>query len=151
MRAPSQIRRFSSLPEANVFLFAFLLHYPWEFLQVPFFAGMEEAPHWDATLFCSRAALGDAAMELVAFWIVAAVVRSRRWVLSPSPKTVALFIALGLAMTLAFEWLATGWLDRWTYAASMPVVPLLGVGALPLVQWLLLPPISLWLVYRQLT
>lgn len=35
--------------------------------------------------------------------------------------------------------------------ASMPVVPFLEVGLAPLLQWILLPPIALWIVRRQLT
>jgi len=33
----------------------------------------------------------------------------------------------------------------------MPVIPLLGVGLSPLLQWVVLPPIVVWFVRRQLT
>lgn len=32
----------------------------------------------------------------------------------------------------------------------MPVVPVIGIGALPLLQWVLLPPLILWFARRQL-
>jgi hypothetical protein len=138
-------------PELNVALFAFLLNYPWEFLQVPFFEGMAAAPHWDAVRFCTRATLGDAAIALIAFWAVAAWTHSRDWILEPTTKQVLGFIAVGVAITLAFEWLATEVLGRWAYADAMPTIPLLGTGILPLVQWIVLPPIIVWFVRRQLT
>ena len=50
------MRRLLKAPEVNVVLFAFLLHIPWEFWQVPFFAGMASAPHWAAVKVCTRAA-----------------------------------------------------------------------------------------------
>jgi hypothetical protein len=33
----------------------------------------------------------------------------------------------------------------------MPVVPGVGIGLSPLIQWLALPPLVIWLVRRQLT
>lgn len=138
-------------PELNVALFAFLLNYPWEFLQVPFFEGMAAAPHWDAVRFCTRATLGDAVIALIAFWAVAAWTHSRGWILQPSTKQILGFVVVGLAITVAFEWLATEVLVRWAYAERMPTIPLLGTGILPLLQWIVLPPIIVWFVRRQLT
>jgi hypothetical protein len=33
----------------------------------------------------------------------------------------------------------------------MPTLPILGTGLIPAFQWLLLPPVIVWLVRRQLT
>ncbi len=149
-RQPSPFRRVIEAPVVNVALFAFLLNYPWEFLQVPLFRGMAQAPHWDAIKVCTRATLGDAAIAAVAFWGVAAVAGAR-WILRPSVGQVAGFIAIGVAITLVLERLATGPLGRWEYAEAMPVLPLLGVGLTPVLQWVLLPPLVAWFVRRQLT
>jgi hypothetical protein len=137
-------------PEANVALFAFLVHYPWEFLQVPFFEGMATAPHWEAVRFCTRATAGDAGIALVAFWGAAALVGSRRWIRKPQRIATTTFIAIGIAVTIVFERLATGPLGRWDYSELMPVLPVLEVGMVPLAQWLILPWAILWLVRRQL-
>ena len=140
-----------NLPEFNVAIFAFLLNFVWEFWQVPFFADMATAPHWDAVKFCTRATLGDAGIALVAFWAVAAVAGSRAWVVRPTRGQILGFIAAGVAITVAFEWFATEVWDRWTYGEAMPIVPLLGTGLLPLLQWTVLPPIIIWFVRRQIT
>ena len=139
-------------PEFNVVLFALLLNYPWEFLQVPLFEGMSHAPHWAAVKACTRAALGDAAIALFAYWAVALLYRSRAWMTRATWGSVLCFVALGATATVVIERLAlTGlWMDGWTYAALMPVVPVLGVGLSPLLQWLVLPPLVVWLVRRQL-
>lgn len=139
------------LPEINVAIFAFLLNYPWEFLQVPFFAEMATAPHWDAVRFCTRATFGDAGIALVAFWLVAVGARSRLWILRPTAGHIAGFAGVGIAITVGFEWLATEVWDRWAYSAAMPTLPLLGTGVLPLLQWTVLPPMIVWFVRRQLT
>lgn len=140
----------AALPEANLLFFAFLVNYPWEFLQVPLFVGLAEAPHWQAVKFCSAAALGDAVLTLALFWLVAAVERDRRWIRRPPLRAVALFVGAGLGATVVLEWLATGPLDRWHYAPSMPTVPLFGTGLSPVVQWLVLPLVVLGIVRRQL-
>jgi hypothetical protein len=144
-------RRFTDAPEMNIAIFAFLLNLPWELAQVPLFAGMPSARHWSAILVCGRATLGDVAIALVAFGGVAGMARSRRWVLRPTARQAAGFVAIGLTTTLVMEWLATHVLHRWAYAEAMPVVPVLGIGVSPLLQWLVLPPLMLWFVRRQLT
>lgn len=144
------IRRLLDLPELNVFVFGFLLNLPWEFLQTPFYEGIASAPHWESTRLCTQAAVGDAAMTLVAFWVVSAAAATREWVLRPTRRQVAAFVLTGLSLTAVFEWLATGVLERWTYTDAMPTLPLLGTGLLPLLQWTLLPPLILWFVGRQL-
>jgi hypothetical protein len=59
------------LPELNIGIFAFLLSFPWEILQSPFFQGMTEACHWDAVRICTLATFGDVSLMLATFWIVA--------------------------------------------------------------------------------
>jgi hypothetical protein len=40
--------------------------------------------------------------------------------------------------------------NRWAYAEAMPVLPWLGLGALPAAQWVVLPPLVTKLASRQL-
>jgi hypothetical protein len=144
------MKRVIDAPETNVAIFAFLLNLPWEFVQVPLFVGMPEAGHWQAILVCGRATLGDVGIALVAFGAVALAARSRAWVLAPTPRRIGGFVAVGVLITVVLERLATGAQGRWAYAEAMPVVPLLGVGLSPLLQWIVLPPLVVWFVRRQL-
>jgi hypothetical protein len=140
-------------PEFNVALFAFLLNLPWELWQAPLFEGMAAAPHWDAVKVCSRAAVGDAVIALVAYIAVALVLRNRAWAASPTTPGTVRFTACGLVITAVIERLALDgvWIQGWSYSPLMPVVPGIGVGLSPLVQWFVLPPAVAWLVRRQLT
>jgi len=79
-------------PEANVLFFAFLVNDPWEFLQVPLFAGLAEAPHWHGVRFCTGAAVGDAVLILAIYSLVATLARDRRWVLHPRVWALTLFV-----------------------------------------------------------
>ena len=150
-RLRSILGRFLDAPETNVAIFAFLLNLTWELAQVPLFAGMPSAEHWQAILVCGRATLGDAVIALVGFWAVAGSAHTRSWMLWPTAGQLTGFVAVGVLITILMEWLATQVLHRWTYAEAMPVIPLLGVGLSPLLQWVVLPPIVVWFVRRQLT
>lgn len=75
--ATSHRLRLTDLPQFNVFVFAFLLNYPWELLQVPLYQGMPEAAHWDSIQVCTRATLGDGVIMLLAYWSAALLVRDR--------------------------------------------------------------------------
>jgi hypothetical protein len=57
-------------------------------------------------------------------------------------------LAIGLVITVAFELLATGPLNRWEYGEFMPTG--IGVGAAPVAQWVILPLLQLWFVKRQI-
>ena len=58
-------------------------------------------------------------------------------------------IALGAAYTVFSEWLNVEIRRSWSYAASMPVLPLLGTGLTPLLQWVIVPALSLAIIgYR---
>ena len=134
----------------NLAFIAFLLHFVWEFFQVPLFAGMPDMAHWDAVRFCARAALGDAVISLAAFWVVALVYRDRHWVLAPPKAAITGFIAVGVVITVALEWHATTIADRWQYGDLMPTLPVLGTGLSPLMQWILVPPLVVWIARRQI-
>ena len=137
-------------PETNVALFAFLLNLPWEIWQIPLFKGVASLAHWDGVIMCTRAAVGDAVIALLAFWLVTATVRSRGWIRRPTAVTLGIFVAVGVVATVVLEYWATQGGGRWQYAEAMPRLPLLGTGLAPLLQWLLLPPVVVWLVRRQI-
>ena len=94
---------------------------------------------------CVRATLGDVLILLAAFSTGSAVVRERGWLVTSRRVPAVITVTTGLVITVIFEWLATGALGRWSYADSMPLVPGIGIGLTPFLQWLLLPPIILWL------
>jgi hypothetical protein len=147
----SRRARILNLLELNVVIFAFLLNFVWEFWQVPFYRDLPSGPHWQATKVCSLATVGDAAIMLVSFWAVAAAARARAWVLGPSAVQVVLFTMVGIVVTVIAEWVATEELHVWAYANQMPILPLLGMGLLPLLQWMILPPPVVWFVQQQRT
>ena len=135
-------------PWAAVGGFALLLHFVWEMLQAPFFVGMTDAPHWAAVLRCSRASAGDVAITWFAYACAAWAASSRSWLATLPTLAVLLYLAVGLATTVLLEWVNVYARSAWAYGPEMPTV--LGIGITPLLQWLLLPPLTLWLARRHL-
>jgi len=139
------------LPESNMAIFSFLLNFVWEMWQITFFVAIPIEPHWVGVAACTQATFGDVAISLIAFWSVAALARSRWWIIRSSSAQVVSFVAVAVVITIMLEALATGPLERWSYTPSMPTLPITGTGILPLFQWILLPPLTIWFVRRQLT
>lgn len=137
-------------PEVPIAGFAFLTNFVWEMLQVPWFTGMSIASHGRVVWVCVQATGGDILILLGAFWLSSIVMRRRDWLITGELRPVALVVGTGVAVTVFIEALATGPLDRWQYAEAMPVIPIIGTGLAPLLQWLLLPPLVLWLSRRHL-
>ena len=58
-------------------------------------------------------------------------------------------IVLSVAYTILSEWLNVEIRRAWSYTAAMPVLPVLGTGLAPLLQWLVVPGLALAIVgYR---
>ncbi|MBL4599868.1 MAG: hypothetical protein JKX93_12945 [Rhizobiaceae bacterium] len=135
----------------NLIIFSFLLHFVWEFVQAPTYAGMIEMNHWDGIKLCMSATFGDVGFALVAYFITSLVARSRDWVFAPSVGQLLLFLGVGIALTVGFEYYYTNISLRWTYSELMPLVPPLGTGLSPLLQWIFIPLLVLWFIRRQIS
>lgn len=121
---------------------SFFLHFAWEMGQVPFFVGMEASPHADVVWLCTRAALGDVGIALLALAPLLWQRHGIRQLFALRLPQGLTYIATGLLITIAFEYVATELLARWEYKSAMPTLPFIGTGLMPLLQWLVLPPIA---------
>lgn len=136
-------------PEIRIALFGLLLNFVWEIWQAPLFLNMDRLTHFEMTVHCMRAALGDVIILLAAFWMVALIATSRRWIFHPKPIQVTFFIVVGTVITFVFEAIAIHVLDRWQYAPAMPTLPILGTGITPILQWLVIPSLIVFMMRRR--
>jgi len=139
-------------PEFNVAAFALLLNFAWEILQAPLYEGMANMPHAQVTKSCLQATVGDVVIMLLAYGVVAVARGDRHWIAAANGWQVALFVGVGVSITAGIEWLATRgyWIATWSYSPAMPMVPGADIGLVPLLQWVLLPLLTVWFVQRQL-
>ena len=65
-------------------------------------------------------------------------------------RIVVAMLVLGPGYTISGEWLNTTFF-RWSYSEMMPTLALGGIalGVSPLLQWLVLPPLALYLAGRR--
>ena len=65
-------------------------------------------------------------------------------------RIIVVLLLVGPAYTIFSEWLNTS-LFRWTYSELMPTLKVgdIEVGLSPLLQWLLVPPLALYLARRR--
>ncbi|MGH8751445.1 MAG: hypothetical protein ACREUV_07040 [Burkholderiales bacterium] len=150
-RKPGSIPALLRMPEVNVVIFSFLLSFPWEMWQVPFYQGISNMPHWQAVKLCTAATVGDVAIALLAFWAVAIWVRSRTWIFHASWRAVSGFTSVAVAAIIFLEWLSMEYFHLWKYVYWMPTLPVVDTGLNALLQWILVPPLVVWFVRRQLT
>ncbi|MEO7475251.1 MAG: hypothetical protein ABI860_10715 [Gemmatimonadales bacterium] len=130
-------------------LFAFLLHFVWEMLQVPLYARLGAARHWQAVLLCARATGGDVAMALASYGAAALWTHDRLWLSrSAGGSGRPICLATGLLTTVVLERLNVYVWQTWTYTPAMPT--LFGIGLAPVLQWLVVPLLTLWLARRHL-
>ena len=144
------MRAITYQPEFNIVVFSFLLHFVWEFVQAPTYAGMIEMNHWDGIKLCMSATFGDVGFALVAFGLTGLAARTRQWFLRPAAWQYLMYLGIGIGLTVGFEYYYTQVSLRWTYSELMPLVPPFGTGLSPLLQWLVVPTVVLWITRRQI-
>ena len=120
-------------------------HLLWEFVQLPLYTiwttgtGKQRA---FAVLHCTA---GDAMIAGLSLLVALAVFARRAW---PSTGVLRVYVAsltLGVVYTIYSEWLNTSVRGSWAYSDLMPVVPAIGTGLAPLMQWLLVPTLAQWI------
>lgn len=87
-----------------------------------------------ASLLCALLMAGDARWPAVGFRRVAGIA-----------------VAAGLGYTVFSEWLNTAVRASWAYADAMPIVPVIGTGLTPLLQWVAVPCVAFWLAQRHVS
>ena len=71
-------------------------------------------------------------------WVV---LRRQTQFVQPGMRGYFLMLVVGLVVGVSVEWAAGLVAERWAYTAQMPLVPRLGVGIVPILQMLVLPPL----------
>lgn len=142
------LRHWRHQPELRLLGLALPLELAWEGAQLPLYTLWREHD-WGYILFSlAHCTAGDLLILLACHILVALLARNRFWFYGRIHLTGTLFTLAGTAYTIYSELANTGPRGSWEYTEQMPVVPLLGIGATPLLQWLLIPPVLLWLMRR---
>lgn len=143
------VRRFwFDQPEVHLAIFAFFFSFVWEMWQMPYY-NMANVSFQTTTATCTLATVGDALLMVFSYSIVSLVARCRRWLLSPRPWMIGVYLIIGLTITVLFEALATRADWGWTYSDRMLLLPETRIAIGPLIMWTILPLLALVFARRQ--
>ncbi len=121
------------------------LNLAWEILHLPLYV-LPPSPFSFFTAYSIvHCTLGDGLIAS-AVYAGAALVTGRRWPWAAPLYGLAVLVPLGLAYTAYSEWRNVYVVGAWGYSSAMPT--LFGIGLSPLAQWLVLPPVAVWLTRR---
>ena len=139
-----KIHSWKKTPEYILIVLSLPLQLLWEIAQFPLYTVWHEGD-WSFILYgLVHCTLGDLLILLSVFWLISLLNRSRDWIFSPSMPNIVLFTVLGLAYTIFSEILNTRIKGTWGYTELMPIVPVIEIGGMPFLQWLLIPPVTIW-------
>ena len=113
----------------------------WEFAQMPLYTIWQTLNGGSIAYAAVHCWVGDLLIAASCLG-VAILISDRNWPSRHYGRTAVLATALGVISTILLEWLNVDLLQNWAYAPSMPVLPFLGTGLSPLLQWLILPPVA---------
>lgn len=134
------LQKLKGAPETTLIGVGGLLNLGWEFAHSSLYTdGTGDA--WYIIWTRIHCTVGDIMILLSVFYMVSLIYRSRYWWVGNQVIPIVLFVMLGFGYTVWSEWYNTQVAKTWEYAANMPTS--FGIGVSPLLQWLVIPPLTL--------
>ena len=120
-------------------------HLGWEILQLPLYALWSTGTLRQQAFAVVHCTLGDAMIAGLSLLLALAVFAHATWPRAGVARVYLVSLAFGVGYTIYSEWLNINVRGSWAYSDLMPVVPMIGTGLAPLLQWIVVPTLALWL------
>ena len=115
----------------------------WETAHLPLYTVWSDGTPRDRLIAVVHCTGGDILIALSA-WTFAVLLAGRPgWPAEATWRVAVLTVAAGLGYTVFSEWLNTAVRQSWAYSEMMPVLPFIGTGLSPMLQWLVIPLLAL--------
>jgi hypothetical protein len=120
----------------------------WEVLQLPLYTIWRTGTLPEQVFAVLHCTAGDLLIAGSALGVALLVVGHSAWPAFHFKRVALVATAIGVGYTVFSEWLNTSVHHNWAYSDLMPIIPIgdLRIGLSPILQWLILPPISLFYV-----
>ena len=115
----------------------------WEFGQMPLYTLWQNGTRREIVLAALHCAAGDLGIAAGALALGLALAAAPGWPEVRFIPALLVATAFGAGYTVYSEHLNVVVRRAWAYAPAMPVLPGLGTGLAPLLQWLFVPPLAL--------
>ena len=124
---------------------AFLLNFIWEVVQMPLYKDASfDIQH---IVFCAIASVADAIIVLFLYFCFALIYKNPFWVHDLTLPRLLILMLVGSIGAIGAElyYVSSG---NWTYAKSMPTIPIINVGLSPVLQFMFLPGCIYYLCFK---
>jgi hypothetical protein len=120
-------------------------HLIWEAAQLPLYTLWRTGTPREIAFALFHCTGGDVLITTATLAVATVLARQLRW--PPFGWRMAFTaVVLGAAYTIFSEWLNVEFRRTWSYIPAMPVLPVLGTGLAPLLQWLIVPSLALAII-----
>ena len=126
---------------------AFTLNLVWEIAHVRLYTLWDAADRMTIVWSVLHCSLGDVLIALSLFALAGLALRQKDWPVFRPIAGGTIVVIGALAFTVWSEWFNVYKIGSWAYTVNMPMI--FGIGLSPLLQWLLLPPL-MTIAYRAL-
>lgn len=117
-------------------------HFAWEILQLPFYTLWTTGTLGQQAFAIVHCTLGDGMIAGFSLLLAVALAGRAGWPHIARMPVFLVSLVLGVGYTIFSEWLNVVVRGSWAYSELMPVVPVLGTGLAPLLQWLVVPIVA---------
>jgi hypothetical protein len=119
----------------------------WEATQLPLYTLWRTGTPREIVTALIHCTGGDTLITTATLAIAFALARELRW-RAFGGRMIFTAIVLSVAYTILSEWLNVEIRRAWSYTAAMPVLPLVGTGLTPLLQWVVVPALAFAIAMR---
>ncbi len=129
----------------NIFVISFVLNLIWENIQAPLYEGYYSFTQhfW----ICFKASLGDAVIITFIFFMLALFFKNILWFQNLNWKPILFLVVIGMLISIGIEKWALATL-RWHYAYNLPIIPIIKVGLTPVLQMMILPVTTFYILLK---
>jgi hypothetical protein len=119
-------------------------HLVWEILQLPLYTLWSTGTHRQQAFAVVHCTLGDAMIAGLSLLLALSIFARATWPRACGARVYVASLAFGVGYTIYSEWLNINVRGSWAYSDLMPVLPMIGTGLAPLLQWFVIPTFALW-------
>lgn len=120
-------------------------HLVWETLQLPLYTLWTTGDVREQTLAVLHCTGGDVLIATSTLTAALVAFGSAGWPSESFRRVLVCTVLLGVGYTIFSEWLNIVVRESWAYSPLMPVVPIINMGLSPLLQWMVIPVLALFL------
>ena len=119
-----------------------VLNLVWEVLQLPLYTLWQTGTYQQQAFAVLHCTIGDIMIAGLTLLIALSLLAQPEWPQLGAGRIWLATLLLGIGYTIYSEWINVTERANWAYSEWMPIVPLIGVGVSPLLQWLIVPTLA---------